>query len=172
MTIIYAESLPSRTHNTRMYMFMYIHSYLHVCVYCLHSLYTLHRKFICSNSHSRATALSALIMLLCCSLASATFSSKNLSSLSVDRLNSKRYTIFRASLIATPSGGLPQKRFTKKDPGSRLYRASWLFLTGIFTSISCACSASALHLAQCRHAELRWICQPQDPSSYGQAVYT
>jgi len=24
--------------------------------------------------------------------------------------------IFRASLIATPSGRLPQKRFTKKDP--------------------------------------------------------
>ena len=51
--------------------------------------------------------------------------------------------IFRASLIATLSGCLPQKRFTKKDPGSRLYRVSWLFLTGIVTSISCAFSASS-----------------------------
>jgi len=48
--------------------------------------------------------------------------------------------IFRASLIATPSGRLPQKRFTKKDPGSMLYRVSWLFLTSIVTSISCAFS--------------------------------
>jgi len=81
-------------------------------------------KLICPNSHSAAAALSAPMMLLCCSFASASFTSKNPLSLSVDRLNSKTHTIFRASLIATPSGRLPQKRFTKKDPGSRLYRVS------------------------------------------------
>jgi len=48
--------------------------------------------------------------------------------------------ICRAWLIATPSGRLSQKRFTKKDTGSKLYRVSWLFLTGIVTSISCAFS--------------------------------
>jgi len=62
---------------------------------------------------------------------------------SFDRLNPKIYTICRASLIATPSGRLPQKRFTRKDSGSKLYRASWLFFTGIVTSISCAFSASS-----------------------------
>jgi len=46
-------------------------------------------------------------------------------------------------MIATPSDCLPQERFTKKDPGSRLYRVSWLFLTGVVTSISCAFSASS-----------------------------
>ena len=39
-------------------------------------------------------------------------------------LKFKIYTICISSLIATPSSCLPQKRFTKKDPGSRLYRAS------------------------------------------------
>jgi len=43
--------------------------------------------------------------------------SRNPSSLSIDRLYSKIYTTFRGTLIATPSGRLPQKRFTKKDPG-------------------------------------------------------
>jgi len=81
-------------------------------------------KLICSNSHAGAAALSAPMMLLCCSFASASFTSRNPSSLSVDRLNSHIHTIFRASLIATPSGRLPQKQFTKKDPGSRLYRVS------------------------------------------------
>jgi len=38
---------------------------------------------------------------------------------------------------------LPKKRFTKEDPGSRLYSASWLFLTCIVTSICCAFSASS-----------------------------
>jgi len=33
-------------------------------------------------------------------------------------------TIFRVSLIAAPSGRLVQKRFMKKDPGSRLYHVS------------------------------------------------
>ena len=54
--------------------------------------------------------------------------------------------ICRSSFIATPSGRLPQKQFTKKDPGSRLYRASWLFLTGNVASISCAFSASSFLL--------------------------
>jgi len=94
-------------------------------------------------------------MLLCCSLASAPFISRNPSSLSVDRLNSKIYPIFRASLIATPSSRLPQKQFTTKDPGSRLYCVSWLFLTGIFTSISCAFSASSSLLQILRNSSRR-----------------
>jgi len=83
-----------------------------------------HHKLIFSNFHFGAAALSAPMMLLCCSFASASFTSRNPSSLSVDSLNSKICTICRASLIATPSGRLSQKRFSKKDPGSRLYRAS------------------------------------------------
>jgi len=93
----------------------------------------------------RTAALSALMMLLFCSFASASFTARNPSSLAVDRLNSKIYTIFRASLIATPSGRLPQRRLTKKNSGSRLCRASWLwlFLTGTVTTIPCAFSASS-----------------------------
>jgi len=83
-----------------------------------------HHKVICSNSHSGAAALSALMMLLCCSFASASTTSRNPSSLYVDHLNSTIYPICRALLIATPSGLLPQKRFTKKDSGSSLYSAS------------------------------------------------
>jgi len=60
-------------------------------------------------------------------IASASFTSRNPSSLSIVRLNSKIYSICKASLIATPSGHLPQKWFTKKDSGLRLYRVSWLF---------------------------------------------
>ena len=98
-------------------------------------------KLICSKSHFRVAALSAPMMLLCRSFASASFASRNPLSLFVDCLNSKIYTICRASLIATPSGCLPQKRFTKKDTGLKLYCVSWLCLTGIVTSISCAFSA-------------------------------
>ena len=43
---------------------------------------------ICSNSHLGAATLSALMMLLCCSFASASFTSRNPSSLSVDSLSS------------------------------------------------------------------------------------
>ena len=64
-------------------------------------------KLICSNFHFGAAALSALMMLLCCSFTSASFTSRNPSSLSIDRLNSKIYTICKASLIAIPSGRLP-----------------------------------------------------------------
>jgi len=46
---------------------------------------------------------------LCCSFASASFTSRNPSFLSADRSNSKRYTILRALFIATPSGRLSQK---------------------------------------------------------------
>jgi len=46
-------------------------------------------KLICSNSHSGAATLSALMMLLRFSFASASFTSRNPSSLSVDRLNLK-----------------------------------------------------------------------------------
>ena len=41
------------------------------------------------------------------------------------------------SFYCDPSGRLPpEKRFTKKDPGSRLYRVSSFFLTAIVTSMS------------------------------------
>jgi hypothetical protein len=46
----------------------------------------------------RSLALSAQTMILCCSFASASFTSRNPSSLSVDRLNSKIYTICKAEI--------------------------------------------------------------------------
>ena len=100
-------------------------------------------KLICSNFHFEAAALSAPIMLLCCSFASAFSTSRNPTSLFVDRLNPNIYTIYRASLIATQSGRLPRKRFTKNAAGSKMYRVSWLFLTGIVTFISSAFTASS-----------------------------
>ena len=48
---------------------------------------------------------------------------------------SKIYTICRDSLIVTTSSRLPQKQFTKKDTGWKLYSVSRLLLTGIVTSI-------------------------------------
>jgi len=81
-------------------------------------------KLICSICHFGTAALSALMMLLRCSFASASFTSKNPSSLSVDCLNSTINTICSASLIATPFGGLTQKQFSKKDPGMSLHHAS------------------------------------------------
>jgi len=66
-------------------------------------------NLICSNSYIRAAALSALMTLLCYSFASTSFTLRNSSSLSVDRLNSKIYTICISSLIANPSSRLPQK---------------------------------------------------------------
>jgi len=83
-------------------------------------------KLICSNSHSGAATLSAPMMLSISVLliCFCFFYLRNPSFLSVDHLNSKIYTICRSSLIATPSGRLPQKRFAQKNPGSRLYRAS------------------------------------------------
>ena len=70
-------------------------------------------KLICSNSHFGAAALSAPMMLLCCSLTSASFTPRNPSSLSVDRLNSKIHTICRASLrphpVACPRNDLWRK---------------------------------------------------------------
>ena len=108
-----------------------------------------------SNSHVGAGALNTPMMLSCCSFASASFTSRNPSCLSVDCLNSNLYTIYRALLIATPSGRLPQKRFTKKDTGSRLYRVPWLFLSGIVTSISCAFSARSSSLNILRNSSRR-----------------
>jgi len=132
-------------------------------------------KLVCSNFHlgaaasccAQSSALSAPIMLLCCSFASAFLTSRNSSSLSVDRLNSKIYTICRALLIATPPDRLPQIRFTKKDTGSKFYRVSWLFCTGIVISISCAfCTRSSLlqilRNSSRRHSVLRlcyFLCQ-------------
>ena len=76
----------------------------------------------CYDSWERfRSGLSAPMMFLCCSFASASFTFRSPLSLSVDHLKSKLYTIRRASLITTPSGHLPQKRFMKKDTGSRLY---------------------------------------------------
>jgi len=96
-------------------------------------------------------------MILYCSFASASFTSRNPPSLSVDHLNCKKIMIwvFRASLIATPSWCLPQKWFMNKDPGLRLYRVSWLFLTGIVTSISCAFSSSSSLLQNLRNSSRR-----------------
>jgi len=73
-------------------------------------------KFSFSNSCSECTD-DALMLLICCCLCTY----KNPSSLSIDRLNSKIYPIYRASLIATPSSRLLQKQFTKKPTGSKLY---------------------------------------------------
>ena len=56
-------------------------------------------KLICSNVHSRAAALSASMMLLCCSLASCSFTSRKSSFLSDDRLNSRMYGVRRFLLI-------------------------------------------------------------------------
>jgi len=50
-------------------------------------------KLIGSNSNFGAAALSARMTLVCYSFASASFTYRNLSSLSVDRSNSKIYTI-------------------------------------------------------------------------------
>jgi len=80
------------------------------------------------------------MMLLCWSFACASFTSRNPPSLSVDCFNSKIFTICGASLT---SGHLPEKRFTKKAAGSKLYRVSWLVLTGVITSITCAFSTSS-----------------------------
>ena len=98
------------------------------------------------------------MMLLCCSFASASFTSRSPSSLSVDHLNYHIYAICSASLIATPSGRQPNKRFTKKHAGSKLYRVSWLFLAFVVTSISCASFARSSLLqilnSSCRHSVL------------------
>jgi len=75
-------------------------------------------KKICWNSHVWAAALSAPMMILCCSFASASFTSGNPWCLSVDRAFSKIYTICGALLIATPFSRLPQKWVTKKDTKS------------------------------------------------------
>jgi len=112
------------------YMYMYIYIHIYICIYIYTYLYTFTyiqlptTKSICSNFHFVAAALSAPMMLLCSSFASATFTYRNPSSLCVESLNSKMYTICRALLIATSSGRLPQKHFTKKDAGSKLYRVS------------------------------------------------
>jgi len=67
-----------------------------------------YQKIFFSNSHFGAAALSALMVLLCCSFASASFTFRNPLSLSVDRSNSKIYSICRFLLIATPSSRLFQ----------------------------------------------------------------
>ena len=73
-------------------------------------------KLICSNSHFGAAFLSATMMLLWCSFASASHTSRDPSSLSVDRWNSKIYTICAASSIATFLVACPTNNpWTPKD---------------------------------------------------------
>jgi len=81
-----------------------------------------HHKFNLLKFPLWSSYLDALMLLLCCSFASASFTSRNTMSLSVDCLNFGIHTVCRASLTATPSNRLPQKRFTNKAVGSRLYR--------------------------------------------------
>jgi len=80
-------------------------------------------------------------MLLYLSFASASFTSRNPSSLSVDRLNSEIYPVCRASLISTPSGRLPQKIIYEERLWIEVVPCLLTFWTGIVTSISCALSA-------------------------------
>ena len=72
------------------------------------------------------------LIFLCFSFASASFSSRKSSSLSVDSSDSKVYTISRVCLIAAPYGRLPQKRCIKLDLRLRLYRQSSFFLIVLF----------------------------------------
>ena len=90
-------------------------------------------KLICSNSHFRAAAaaaLSALMMLLRCSFASASFTSRNPLSLSVDHLNSKIYMISLAAdsqkLFSSPQRA-HVTFFVKRD---KLELAFWLLCSG------------------------------------------
>jgi len=113
---------------------------------------------ICSSTLVEAAALSTAMMPLFSSFASAS-SPPGTPCQSANGSNSKMYTICTASVIATPSGRLPQKQFMKKDTESRSQRFSWSFLTGIVNSISCAFSARSSSLqilrnSSCRHSML------------------
>jgi len=70
---------------------------LHSCLYTEPAT-----KLICSNVHSRADTLSASMMLLCCSLASSSFTPRKSSFLWDDRLNSKMYSV-RWCLLCHPA---------------------------------------------------------------------
>jgi len=70
-------------------------------------------KLICSNVHSGVAALSAPMMLLCCSLASSSFTLRKSFFLSDDRLNSRMYSVRCYLLITMPSGLRFQKRFSQ-----------------------------------------------------------
>ena len=65
-------------------------------------------------SISLGAALSTPMILLCCSFASAFFTYRNPSSLFVDSLNSKMYSICTSSLIATPSVACPRNKYRRK----------------------------------------------------------
>ena len=69
-------------------------------------------KLICSNVHSGVAALSAPMMLVCCSLASSSFTLRKSLFLSDDRLNSRMYSVRCYLLITMPSGLRFQKRFS------------------------------------------------------------
>jgi len=70
------------------------------------------KKLICSNVHSGAAALSASMMLLCCSLASSSFTPRKSLFLSDDRLKSRTYSVRWFLLITMLSGFRFQKRFS------------------------------------------------------------
>ena len=74
--------------------------------------------------------------LLCYLIASASFTSRDLSNLCVDWLRSKITHDPKALLIATSSGGLLHD-LLEKDSGLSMYPFLLLLLTGIGTSISC-----------------------------------
>jgi len=60
-------------------------------------------KLICPNVHSWACTLSAPMMLLCCSLASSSFTPRKFSFLSDDHLKSRMYSVWWFLLITMPS---------------------------------------------------------------------
>ena len=69
-------------------------------------------KLICPNVHSVAATLSTSMMLLCCSLASFSFTFRKSLFLSDDRLNPRMYSVGWFLLITMPSGLRFQKRFS------------------------------------------------------------
>jgi len=69
-------------------------------------------KLICSNVHSGAAAVSASMMLLCCSMASCSFTLRKELLLTDDRLNSRMYSVRWFLIITMPSGLRFQKRFS------------------------------------------------------------
>ena len=91
----FAYALHMRQHNFVPFPCLYIELFELVIEVIFHSV-TAPRlpatKLICSNVHSGVAALSAPMMLLCCSLASSSFTLRKSLFLSDDRLNSRMYS--------------------------------------------------------------------------------
>ena len=95
--------------------------------------------------HSRAFALSASMMLLCCSLASSSFTHRKISFLSDDRLNSRMHSL----VITVPSGLRFQDYFHKTLSGRNhsvpfralSQRLFFQFLLPFTSAILCCISA-------------------------------